>query len=111
MMLITTAGSAFEELLALPETREAAAALDLKEGTYAGGLMVVPDSGRIQPPKIPIAINVPLRDVSLPDALNAIAQGYGHTMWLYEQRLAKDRSRTRLASRKLGSGIFSATPP
>lgn len=84
----TNAGTALAMLQDLSEIREAATALHLSEGMYAGGLEAVRDSSRgiVPPPKVASPINVQLKDVSLQDALNAVAQAYGHTMWIYEQR-------------------------
>lgn len=86
----TAVGVAIQRLLALPEIRQTATALHLKEGTYyGGGPMAAWDysSGKTPPPPPPPRpISVQVKDVSLQDALNAVAQAYGHTVWWYSQR-------------------------
>jgi hypothetical protein len=84
----TNAGAALAMLQELPEVQRAAAALHLSEGMYTGGPEAVRDStlGTPPPNKVPSPINVRVNNASLQDALNAVAQAYGHTMWTYEQR-------------------------
>jgi len=72
-------------LLDLPEIRKAATELHLKEGTYYGGPMAVWNGRGQKPPPKPIDVHI--KNASLQDSLNAIAQAYGHTMWWYERRV------------------------
>jgi hypothetical protein len=74
-------------LLDTSEMRLAATELHLKEGSYTGGLAVARDSSAPpEPPKAPSPIDVHLKNISLQDALNAVAQAYGHVVWWYRQR-------------------------
>lgn len=83
----TNAETALVTVGDLPEIRQAATALYISKAMYAGGLEAVPDSTLSQPrPKVPLPIYLQLKDVSLQDTLNAVAQAYGHTMWIYDQR-------------------------
>lgn len=76
----------FQRLLELPEIRQAATGLGLKEGTYYGGLGVYQERPE---PEMPLPIYVRLNNVPLQDALNAVAQAYGHTVWWYRQRACR----------------------
>lgn len=83
----TPASLAFQKVVALPEIGQAAAALHLKEGVYQGGLTAAPGPGSAgAAPKASLPINLQLKDVSFQDALNSIAQTYGHTMRWYRER-------------------------
>jgi hypothetical protein len=81
-----------ENLLRLPEVLQAATGLHMREQSLVADIRarVAWDeaSGKksSQPPaKAPVLVDVHLKDVSLQDAFNAVAEAYGHTMWWYRQ--------------------------
>ena len=85
----TSAGAAFGMLMKLPEIQEAATVLHISKNMSVGGPQAAWDysSGKTPPrPPPPRPVSVQLKDVSLQDALNALAKEYGHTMWTYWQR-------------------------
>ena len=88
----TSAGAAVGMLMKLPEVQQAATALHISKSMSGGGLEAVPDyhSGKTAP--LPQLVSVQLQDVSLQDALNAVAKAYGHTMWTYWQRSCEGKT-------------------
>jgi hypothetical protein len=74
----------YDDLLRLPEVRHRAAELNLKPGIMTGGLGVADIDPELRKP-IPIVLN--LKDISLRQAFNSVARAYGHTVWLYHERL------------------------
>lgn len=85
----TTASSAVGMLLQLPEIQQAATDLHIRGGLYEGprAVMLGSSGARNSPPKAPhLPISIQLNDLSLQDAINAVAQAYGHTWWRYTER-------------------------
>jgi hypothetical protein len=72
----------FQNLLRLPEVRERAIELNLKPGLGQGW----PEAVAEHPvPREPVPIHISVRDVSLRDAFNKVAQTAGDTIWIYNE--------------------------
>jgi hypothetical protein len=80
----TTARGVLYDLINLPEVRQRAAELNLKEGLKQGWLEALSTPGYHQ--KTPTPIRFSLHDVSLQKAFNSVVRVYGHTIWVYDER-------------------------
>ncbi len=75
---------ALERLLALPEVTKTAAELRLNQGLKLGGLS--------SPGRDHVTLRVHRKNVTLREALNAIARAHGHAVWQYSEWLCDGKT-------------------